>query len=461
MKSLISILAALLALIFLLAFGTWAAETVPVDTVGLVRFASDQGVRARAGNAEPGVLVAVPGMDSGSNSVASLYVGGPDKKYVPVRDMFALRRVPFEKLDYPDFYIEPGENTTLVGDHTVRVFDGDYIPSHSQIDPNTPRYTRTFRLIPINGKVIEGVTVKCTHFEAVGWSGLSPMSILLDLNYDITASGEVIVEATVQGRDVPVTYTIEITFSNVTGRDGHMNDPVDDLTFGDYKFIDTYGRISLGTLREWVRRTYDAQRAQYWANYPASNTVNLAGNPLRFSRDTFFRTETTETPNDSIALYQNGRTILRSVAGVGQADGTFRIIGIDFQSSDTYDYIYTDTSVTDPPYVLTCYDIADAQWVRPIGQSTVAGSYGGESAWVIAVPKLPNSTTGGRRIYKAVSESATTGAVMLTEATVYAKSGIALQSPNKKWWRLKVDDSGNLSTEEIDADDVPDWIGGE
>lgn len=452
MKGTISILASLLALFVLLALGTWAAETVPVGTPGLVRFASDQGVRARAGNAEPGVLVAVPGLDSGSNSVASLYIGGPDRKYLPVRDMFALRRVPFEKLDYPDFYIEPGENTTLAGDYTVRVFDGDYIPSHSAIDPNTPIYTRTFRLVPINGKVIEGVTVKCTHFEAVGWSGLSPMSILLDLRYDITAAGEVIVEASVKGREVAITYTVDISFSNVTGRDGHMNDPVDDLTLGDYKFIDTYGRTSLGTLRSWIRSTYDKQRAQHWANYQASNTVNLAGFPLRFSRDTFFRTETTDAPNDTLALYQNGRTILKSVSAVGGTNGSFRIVGIDLGSSSTYDYVYT-TVCEDPPHILTCHDISDAQWVNPNGQSTAMGTYQGEAAWVIAVPK-----DGSRgRFYKAVSGDSETGAVLYTEAIVYSRGGFAIQSPNGTWWKLKVDNSGAVSGEAITP---PAWIGG-
>lgn len=454
MKAILSILAALLGLIFLLALGSWAAETMPVDTVGLVRFASDQGVRARAGNAEPGVLVAVPGMDSGSNSVSSLYLGGPDRKYLPVYDKFALRRTPFEFLDYPDFYIEPGTNTTLVGDHTVRVFDGDYIPYHSEIDPNTPRYTRTFRLIPINGKVIEGAKVKCTYFQAEGWSGLSPQSILLDLSSEVTASGEVIVQATVQGRSVPVTYTIDISFSEVIGRDGHMNDPVDDLTFGDYKFIDTYGRISLGTLRSWIRQTYDAQRAQHWANYPASNTVNLACNALRFSRDTFFRTETTENANDTLVLYQNGNTILKSVAGAGGPNGNFRIIGIDFQSSGTYDYIYTTKDVTDPPYILTCDDIGDAQWTRPNGQTTTPGTWQGEPAWVIAVPKDGSH----HRFYKALSNSAETSAVLYTEAVVYARRGVALQDDNGNWWRLKVSTSGTVSGEAIT--NAPSWLGG-
>ena len=455
MKAILSILAALLGLIFLLARGSWAAETVPVDTVDLVRFASDQGVRARAGNAEPGVLVAVPGMDSGSNSVSSLYLGGPDRKYLPVYDKFALRRTPFEFLDYHDFYIEPGTNTTLVGDHTVRVFDGDYIPYHSEIDPNTPRYTRTFRLIPINGKVIESAKVKCTYFQAEGWSGLSPMSILLDLSSEVTASGEVIVQATVQGRSVPVTYMVDISISEVIGRDGHMNDPVDDLTFGDYKFIDTYGRISLGTLRDWVRRTYDAQRAQHWANYPASNTVNLACNALRFSRDTFFRTETTENENDTLVLYRNGNTILNSVAGAGGPNGNFRIIGIDFQSSGTYDYIYTTKDVKAPPHILTCADIGDAQWTRPNGQVTRSGTWQGEPAWVIAVPKDPTTS---RRFYKAVSDSAETSAVLYTEAVIYAKRGVALQDDNGNWWRLKVDNSGNVSGEAIT--NAPSWLGG-
>lgn len=453
MKSLISILAALLALIFLLAFGSWAAETVPVDTAGLVRFASEQGVKARAGNAEAGVLVAVPGTDAGSNSVASLYIGGPDRKYLPIYDKFALRRTPFERLDYPDFYIEPGTNTTLIGDHTVRMFDGDYIPSHSEIDPDTPKYTRTFRLIPINGKVIEGAKVKCTYFQAEGWSGLLPESILLDLNSDITASGEVIVQATVQGRAVAVTYTIEVTFSEIIGRDGHMNDPVDDLNFGDYKFIDTYGRTSLGTLRSWIRQTYDAQRAMHWANYQASNTVNLAGNTLRFSRDTFVRTETTDMPNDTLVLYQNGKTVLKSVSAVGGSDGSFRIVGLDFSTSDVYDYLYT-TMTEDPPYALTCYAIEDAQWVKPNGQSTTQGTYKGEACWVIAVPKDSSS----RRFYKAVSEAGETSAVLYTEALVYAKRGVALQDANGNWWKLKVSTSGTVSGEAIT--NAPAWLGG-
>lgn len=447
-------LAALVTLAAMLALGTWAAETVPVDTVGLVRVASDQGVRARQGTATPGVLVAVPGYDGGSNSVAGLYVGDTDGRFVPVWDRYALRRTPFETLDYPDFYIEPGSNTVLRGDYTVRVFDGDYIPAHSEIDPDTPRYTRTFRLIPINGKVIEACTVKCTYFQADGWSGLSPEGVLLNLNHEVTASGEVIVEAEVHGVKVPVTYTIDVAFSDVKGRDGHMNNLRDDLTLGDYYFRDKLGAMSLGGLRSWIRDQYDRQRAMNWANFPATNTVNLAGRALRFSRDTFIRTETTENANDTLVLYQNGNTVLKSVAGVGGSDGNFRIVGIDFQSSDTYDYVYTTKDVPDPPYILACDDIGDAQWTRPNGQYTEPGAWGGEPAWVVAVPKDGSS----HRFYKAVSESAETAAVLYTESVVYARRGIALRSPNGNWWRLKVDNSGTVSSEAIT--NAPAWIGG-
>ena len=454
MKSIYSFLAALLALAVLLALGSWAAETVPADTAGLVRFASDQGVAARRGNAEAGVLVAVAGQDSGSNAVAHLYIGDPDGRYLPVRDRHALRRVPFFDMDYPDFYIDPGTNTTLVGDYTVRMFDGDYIPSHSQIDPNVPTYTRTFRVVPINGKVIEGARAKCTHFEAVGWSGLAPESILLDLHCDITASGEVVVQATVKARDVAVTYTVDVEIRDILGRDGHANDPVDDLTRGDYKFIDGVGKTSLGTLRSWVRTTYDAQRAMHWANYQASNTVNLAGNTLRFSRDTFLRTETTDASGDTLTLYQNGRTILKSVTPVAGTNGSFRIIGIDFSSSDQYDYVYT-TKCEDPPYVVSCHDIADPQWTRPNGQATDdgEGTYEGEPAWCIAVPK-----DGSRhRFYKAMTGDAESDPVLYTEAIVYSSGGFAIQSPNGNWWKLKVDNSGNVSGEALTP---PAWIGG-
>ena len=454
MKGIQSFLAALLALAVLLALGSWAAATVPVDTAGLVRFASDQGVAARRGNAEAGVLVAVAGQDSGSNAVAHLYIGDPDGRYLPVRDRHALRRVPFFDMDYPDFYIEPGTNTALVGDYTVRMFDGDYIPSHPVTDPATPTYTRTFRVVPINGKVIESAWAKCTHFEAAGWSGLGPEGILLDLDCDVTAAGEVVVQATVKARDVAVTYTVDVEIRDILGRDGHASDPVDDLTRGDYKFIDTYGKTSLGGLRSWVRRVYDKQRAQHWAEYPATNTVNLAGKSLRFSRDTFLRTEATDAPGDTLALYQNGRTILKAVTPVAGTNDSFRIIGIDFSSSDQYDYVYT-TKCEDPPYVVSCHDIADAQWTRPNGQATDdgGGTYEGEPAWCIAVPKDGSP----RRFYKAMTEDAESAPVLYTEAVVYSSGGFAIQSPDKNWWKLKVDNSGNVSGEALTP---PAWIRG-
>lgn len=446
MKGIYSFLAALLALAVLLALGSWAAETVPVDTAGLVRFASDQGVAARRGNAEAGVLVAVAGQDSGSNAVAHLYIGDPDGRYLPVRDRHALRRVPFFDMDYPDFYIEPGTNTALVGDYTVRMFDGDYIPSHSPTDPNIPTYTRTFRVVPINGKVVEQARAKCTYFEAAGWSGLAPESILLDLSCDVTAAGEVIVQATVKARDVAVTYTVDVEIRDVLGRDGHASDPVDNLTRGDYKFIDEIGKTSLGRLRSWVRVTYDKQRAQHWADYPASNTVDFANHVVRFNRDSFIRPCTIEAVNDGLELWRNGQLVLRSVTSVSSTNGTFRIVGIDFNSSDEYNFIYTDTSAPTAPWVTVCDAIEDAAWVRPVDQYTVMGTWKGEAAWCIAVSK----TEDPKKFYRAnFEDGGSTGPYLYTEATVYVHGGVAIPDSNGDYWKLKVSTTGELTAEKV------------
>lgn len=446
MKGIYSFLAALLALAFLMALGSWAAETVPVDTAGLVRFASDQGVAARRGNAEAGVLVAVAGQDSGSNAAAHLYIGDPDGRYLPVRDRHALRRVPFFDMDYPDFYIEPGTNTALVGDHTVRMFDGDYIPSHSVIDPETPTYTRTFRVVPINGKVVEQARAKCTHFEAVGWSGLAPETFLLDLSCDVTAAGEVVVQATVKARDVAVTYTVDVEIQGVLGRDGHASDPVDDLTRGDYKFIDKYGKTSLGNLRSWVRDVYDRQRAQHWADYPASNTVDFANHVVKFNRDSFLRPSTIEAVNDGLELWRNGQLVFRSVTSVSSTNGTFRIVGIDFNSSDEYNFVYTDTSAPTAPWVTVCDAIEDAAWVRPVNQYTAMGTWKGEAAWCIAVSK----TEDPKKFYRAnFEDGGSTGPYLYTEATVYAHGSVAIPDSNGVYWKLKVSTTGELTTEKV------------
>lgn len=428
------------------ALCAWGGETVPVDTAGLVRFASEQGVKARDGNADPGVMVAVSGYDSGSNQTAHLYVGDPDGRYVPVQDRYALRRVPYGPIDYPDFYIEPGTNTVLSGDYTVRVFDGDYIPAHSEIDPNTPTYTRTFRLVPINGKVIETARVKATKFVAEGWSGMAPESVLLDTHVDVTAAGEVLVSATVKGRSTAITYTIELTVVGLGGRDGHFDDPVDDLTHGDYKFIDRYGKTSLGNLRRWTRDTYDKQRAQHWADYPASNTVDFANHVVKFNRDSFLRPSTIEAVNDGLELWRNGQLVLRSVTSVSSTNGTFRIVGIDFGSSDEYNFVYTDTSAPTAPWVTVCDAIEDAAWVRPVDQYTAMGTWKGEAAWCIAVSK----TEDPKKFYRAnFDDGGSTGPYLYTEAIVYAHGSIAIPDSNGVYWKLKVSTTGALATEKV------------
>ena len=70
------------------------------------------------------------------------------------------------------------------------------------------------------------------------------------------------------------------------------------------------------------------------------------------------------------------------------------------------------------------------------------------------MPKTPSAKS---KFFKAVSSAGEeTTAYIYTEAIVYAKGGVALQSPDGSYWQLTVDNSGNLSTTKIT--DVPEGV---
>ena len=101
-----------------------------------------------------------------------------------------------------------------------------------------------------------------------------------------------------------------------------------------------------------------------------------------------------------------------------------------------------------------CQDLVTQAWQLAPNQSTELGTLNGEPVYIITVAK----TSASRMFYRAVSNSDTTAGVLFTTVPVYAKRGIALQSPNGKWWRLTVDNSGNLTTAEVADEDVPEGV---
>lgn len=430
----------------------FAAAAATVEWPGIVQYATDNSIAARKYTATPGQVFATEIMDSGSNQVATLTVGTPDATRVRVIDRFALHRMPTADLDPSGYYIELGEDTSLLDAKTVRAFDHFTVPG-TGADPSTQYYTRTFRVVPLADSRISDASVKIVHSEYDGWSGLAPDGYLTDVRCEVADDGAVDVSITIRSQFSTVTYTVDLGMTMVRARLTSENDPLDDLTGGDYHFVDTEGQTTLGTLRKWIKNRYDSVTASAWSKFAASGAVNLAGNILRFNRSSYIETSTTITANDTVNLWQNGELVLRAVAGV-TTNGAFRIVKFDTTSDPDNVLIYTTTDVTEPPTAVVCSDLVTQAWQTAPNQSTALGTLDGEPAYVITVAKTPGSS----RFYRAVSNSETTSSVLLTSVPFYAKNGIALQSPNGKWWKLTVDNSGNLSTAEVADEDVPEGV---
>lgn len=402
------------------------------DTIGLVQFASDDSVNSRKDQAQPGVVQATELVDSGLNPFAALTIGTPSGRRIPVQDRYALHRVPYENIDYPNFYFSLGDYTSIYDDYTVSVFTNFCVPG-TGTSPEQNTYTHTFMIVPNNNYYI-------THIEYKKTGTVTPRPDLGDgltfVSVHVTCvDGVGYVEASVTSQQDTKTYDIQIQITNVRAVRGELNKIVDDLTMGDYYFKDEYGTTSLGMMRRWVRDNYDKYKANLWSDYPAKGMVNLSANLLRFSRDFYAGIETLQNPNDTWTLYNNGSIALRVTGGATETNGTFRIIQIDVSTSDQFYYIYTTTE-EGVPYAITCTDLTTCMWVIPSGQTTTLTTYDGESAYCIAVPKTDDKA----KFFRAVAPG--TGGNkgrLISDFPIYAP-GIRIQdsaNPNQ-WWAITV-----------------------
>lgn len=422
------------------------ADTGKVDAgvPGAVQFSPDRPGRNASA---PGRLQAVQISDAAGNDLACLTVGTPDGQNVPVVDRYALHRIPYRNVDFPDYYVDfAGEEGMVVsGDgHDIHAFTNCTITG-AGINPDTATYTRTFWIRPCNGGSIS--SVKLDKLISVEPTPLGGGGNLVDLNWDIL-DGSVFV--TVQLRQRVDTYYYAYAgcrITSVTKVDADISDVRDDLTSGDYYFHDKEGNTSLGGLRTWVRGRYDKYTADKWAQYPATEQVKLGGNSVRFNSTFISRIEDRDGTGDQLTIYARAKPAIRVVAGKGGTNGTFRITGLELDASDDYDYVYTDTTES-RPYAISCHDLLTQEWSIPSGQATGDSptTYKGEPAWCIAVPK-DGSTC---RFYRAVSEDgAVSDAYIYMEFTAYMRNSVAIPDENGDWWKLKVS-NGAVTAEAVD-----------
>ena len=402
------------------------------DTIGLVQFASDDSIVSRKDQASPGVIQATELQDSGNNTFAALTVGLPSGRRVPVQDRYALHRVPYENIDYPNFYFSLGEYTCIKDDYTVSVFTNFCVPG-TGTSPEQDTYTHSFRIVPNNGYYI----------TAVEWTKTGTVTPRPDIGDGLTfvnvhvtcVDGTAYVEASVKSQQDTKTYDIDVKITKVRAVRGELNTMRDDLTQGDYYFTDSLGNMSLGSLRRWVKDQYDKYKANLWAEYPANQRVDLAENILKFSREYYTVLGQTENPNDTLTLYHNGTVALRFVGGSHGTNGTFRIVGIDVSSNDDYNLIYTTTSDGEP-YCIYCTDLLDQAWYRPSGQIVTLTSYKNETSYCIMVPKTDDKAGFFRAVAPGNGGNGSPDK-LITEFPVYSPSFI-MKGTDGNWWALKI-----------------------
>ena len=457
-----------------------SAREVASDTIGLVQWISDTGAMERRFDATPGQLYATGFQDSGSNVVAKLTIGTPDGVRVPVGDPYALRRRPVDSIDYPEFFIECGPDVKLVDAKTVRMFGGngpETIPAHASSSSvpmvpddgsNAVTYTRWIKVKPTNGRYLLYADAVKDEISSMGAGSL--MNNNFGDVFVTPVNGEILIEASFTSRadsDIAVTK-LDVNLKEVMAVSAWQNGEklVDDLSDhrSDYYFTDTCGTTSLGRLRQWVQNTYDSHKADFWANYEACGNVRLNGNQLRFSSLQRIQRQSFEFEGDTQTWYAGGgmEVALRVKSGdASVGDGSFRIIGFETGAPGLHegvDYIYTTDNVASPPVVKTCDDLITQDWVRAPSQTTVAGTYKGQSCYVIQVR---NDDGVPKRFYRAVADTGEdSGAYLYTELPLYAGGGVCLQSPNGSWWKLQVSDSGVVTATNVcTAADAPPGVG--
>ena len=455
MKMLHYKLAAVSVLLAATAFLALGRE-VSSDTIGLVQWISNQGAVARRGNATPGQVYATEFFDAASNQVASLSIGTPDGKRIPVADPFALHRRMAEYIDYPDFYIELSDGMRLTDAKTVRVFENVVIPAKggSPQDPTVPNVevTRTFKLKPLNGRYLLSLSYKKT--ESSSW-GDSLMNNNAAHTQATEVNGEIYVEVkfvnSSNNNPINVNY-LDIKIETLTAMAGWQNESiiVDDMTspLTDYYFKDNYKRgslgwsstFSLGNIRTWVNNNYgDKYHIENWSAYPATNSVNFNNQIIWLGRNSFISSSSEHSVNDTQTwrVGTRAKVAMRVNGGTTSVGDTFSIIAIEVGSSSNHpdwDYIWTSAHTANGFAVtnvqaLSCYDLTAHAWIRPECQSSSLTVYNGSPAWCVAIP---HDSTQRSRFYRATADledgtQTESEPYMYTELPVYAGGGVALK----------------------------------
>lgn len=286
-----------------------------------------------------------------ADGTASLFFGTSDHGTVRVSDPFAVHFAPRRLL-------EPGE-------YVVRFDSGYYRPDGS---------------IVLAEHVTTGVVTNRLTIESV-----TPGIALAFATCDLSGAGYIARPWEVSDGSIGRLFFIQSEKIGGVGQDGSLvvsniqvwawtsdrRDATWDAITETVILHDSMGSVPMSDLRRWVADRYDGRTAEDWSRHPATNTVSLAGQTIRFnaSGSLSLRHDGVAATN-AMRILSNGHPMLSFVPGFSSSSpGTaFRIA--DMALGATTITLYVSADLGTPVTIQSVVALQSSDWIDVLGQTS-------------------------------------------------------------------------------------------
>ena len=217
-----------------------------------------------------------------------------------------------------------------------------------------------------------------------------------------------------------------------------------DLTLTTFLLRDSIGTFDFADMRYKLLHHYDGNRGQDWYKYDASNTVNLAGNPIRFNRNGDYTMRITASTNFVVQKNEIAAMTISEGAHNGIDYTYFLITQIDATGADStgtvltyaHDIVGFDMSAL---VVEVCNDLNEGIWYA-LAEDEVTIT----PDTIVVKPLSARLKLYRLKYYSAISDS-----VRVTfRGTVVIRDAIVIRGTDGKYYKLNVN-NGAISAEEV------------
>lgn len=327
-----------------------------------------------------------------SENRPNLYLGTTEGGTQIVSDPFAIHQPKTEEIADGSFAVEfVSDGISWNDDGSVQVFAGEgYATNH---------YTRTLRVRTVDGRRIAAVRSTNDLFNATA-SGHRNQ----DGSYDVDVSSTFL-----DMFDNPP--RAKLSHFRVWVYSGERTEEEADLVAGDVLLHDSMGDVYFSKLREWTANRYDDRTAVDWAKYHANSDVYLDGHRVFFNRQLTLLTSMGGTnATAGLRFLANGSTVMEIVPGEVSADGSLRIVGFEYNSTNAV--VYATSEYATPVYVQSAPAVRDVyedlDGVVSSYPDKVEYSFGGTTVQAYRLV-LPIDESEGSRFYRLRQESSGAG----------------------------------------------------